>query len=166
VDYEHNVYSGEADALIGARPFGKGLGAWLERSPGFNMQKMRTPLLVSASGRFSLLGAMWEPYASLRYLEKPVDLVLFHSDEHVLTDPAVRLASQGGSVEWFRFWLQGYESSDPAKALQYRRWEQLCDMQEEQEPGRRTFCERTEHRRDRHMNSKVAVEGPKGLLPR
>ena len=74
---------------------------------------------------------MWQPYAGLRYLDKPVELMMLNTDEHVLTNPAVRLASQGGSVEWFRFWLQDYEDPSPAKADQYKRWRQLRKLQEE-----------------------------------
>lgn len=68
---------------------------------------------------------MWEPHAVLRYLRKPVELIMLKTEEHELTNPAERLASQGGSVDWFRFWLQGYEDSDPAKAEQYKRWREL-----------------------------------------
>jgi hypothetical protein len=74
---------------------------------------------------------MWEPYAALRYLHKPVDLTMLNTYEHVLTNPAVRMASQGGSVDWFRFWLQDYEDPDPAKQEQYKRWRDLRKMQEE-----------------------------------
>jgi hypothetical protein len=32
------------------------------------------------------------------------------------------MTSQGGAVDWFRFWLLGQEDPDPAKAEQYKRW--------------------------------------------
>jgi hypothetical protein len=73
---------------------------------------------------------MWAPYAVLRYLHKPVDLIMLNTDEHVLTNPTVRLASQGGSVDWFRFWLQDYEDPASAKAGQYARWRELRKLQE------------------------------------
>jgi dipeptidyl aminopeptidase/acylaminoacyl peptidase len=120
----------EADSMIGAPPFGEGLQRWLKRSPGFNLDKVAAPLLVNGCGPSGVL-AMWEVYAGLRYLHKPVDLILLNTDEHVLTNPAVRMASQGGSVDWFRFWLQDYEDSDPAKADQYKRWHELRKLQEE-----------------------------------
>src|SRR5207244_2347134 len=101
-----------------------------------------TPLLVNALGRLDILG-MWMPYAGLRYVHKPVDLIVLNSREHVITNPGERLASQGGSVDWFRFWLQGYEDPDPAKTDQYKRWEKLCDMQVAQNPNQPTFCVRT-----------------------
>ncbi len=118
--------------MIGAPPFGEGLQLWLKRSPGFNLDKVATPLLVVGEGPYSLL-YMWEPYAGLRYLHKPVDLIMLNSDEHVLTNPAVRMASQGGSVDWFRFWLQDYEDPDPTKTEQYARWRELRKLQEESE---------------------------------
>jgi len=43
------------------------------------------------------------------------------------------MPSQGGSVDWFRFWLQDYEDPDPAKKEQYERWRGLKKMQEENE---------------------------------
>jgi len=130
------------EATIGARPFGSGLQKWIARSPLFNMDRVTAALLVNSEGR-SDLTFMWEPYAAMRYLRKPVDLILLDTHEHILTNPAVRMASQGGSVDWFRFWLQGYEDSDLGKVEQYRRWEQLCDMQVEQNPNQPAFCVRS-----------------------
>jgi hypothetical protein len=126
----------EYDSIIGAKPFGEGLQQWLTKSPGFNLERVTTPLLVVGEGPLSLL-SMWQPYAGLRYLHKPVDLMLLNTDEHVLTNPAVRMASQGGSVDWFRFWLRDYEDPDPAKAGQYNRWRELRKMEEEENAGRR-----------------------------
>jgi len=54
--------------------------------------------------------------AALRALKKPRSWLLLNTDEHVLTNPAMRLASQGGSVDLFRFGLQDYERPDPDKA--------------------------------------------------
>jgi dipeptidyl aminopeptidase/acylaminoacyl peptidase len=110
-------------------PFGMGLQQWLKRSPGFNLDKVTAPLLIVGEGPNSVLG-MWGTYAGLRYLQKPVDLIMLNTDEHVLTNPAVRMVSQSGTVDWFRFWLQGYEDPDPAKRAQYKRWEELRKLQE------------------------------------
>lgn len=116
-------------AIIGAQPFGAGLQQWLSRSPGFNLDKVTAPLLVVGEGPLSLL-TMWEPYAGLRSLHKPVDLIMLNTDEHILSNPAVRVASQGGSVDWFRFWLQDYEDPDRRKTEQYNRWRELRKLQE------------------------------------
>jgi hypothetical protein len=71
---------------------------------------------------------MWEPYAAMRYLHKPVDLILLNNNEHVLSNPAARLVSQGGAVDWMRFWLQDYEDTDSSKSEQYVRWRKLRDL--------------------------------------
>ena len=86
--------------------------------------------MVVAEGRISLL-LMWEPYAGLRLLHKPVDLIMLNNhDEHILTNPAMRIASQGGSVDWFRFWLKDEEDPDPAKTEQYTRWRALRKLRD------------------------------------
>lgn len=120
------------DSVVGARPFREGLQQWLKRSPGFNLDKVTTPLLVVGEGGPSVLD-MWEPYAGLRYLHKPVDFVMLNTEEHVLTNPGLRMASQGGTVDWFRFWLKGEEDPDPAKVEQYIRWHELRKLREEEE---------------------------------
>jgi len=142
IDSSGNGFAHEANMIIGAPPFGVGLEEWLKRSPDFNMDKMTAPLLIVALGRSSVL-SMWEPYAALRYLSKPVDLTVLNDAEHILSNPAARMASQGGTMDWFRFWLQGYEDPDSAKAGQYKRWEKLCDMQVLQNPSQPAFCVRT-----------------------
>jgi hypothetical protein len=81
---------------------------------------------------------MWGPYAALRYLNKPVDLILLNTGEHVLTNPAVRLASQGGSVDWLRFWFQNYGDPDPSKAAQYQRWRSLRALRDAEATAERS----------------------------
>lgn len=142
VDFESDAMNHDFEATIGAQPFGTGLQIWEERSPLFNVQRVNAALLVVGEGEPSLLG-MWGPYAALRLLKKPTELVLLNTDEHVLTNPTMRVASQGGTVDWFQFWLQGYEDPDPVKSEQYRRWEKLCDMQVDKNPNSPAFCVRT-----------------------
>jgi len=125
-----NAPAFEANSVIGAAPFGKGLQQWLKRSPGFNLDRITSPLLVATQGSQNVL-SMWEWYAGVLYLHKPVELVLFTVGEHVFTNPAARMASQGGSVDWFRFWLKDEEDSDPRKVGQYKRWRDLRKMQAE-----------------------------------
>jgi hypothetical protein len=125
----------DAEGIIGAAPYGAGLKQWLERSPVFNLERVRAPLRIEASEGPATLLFLWEPYALLTYMKKPVDLS-YHRDRgtHPLTNPAQRLASQGGAVDWFRFWLQGYERREPVPgssetaaslAEQYTRWRKV-----------------------------------------
>jgi dipeptidyl aminopeptidase/acylaminoacyl peptidase len=132
IDFGRNAIAHDAEAVIGATPFGIGLQQWLSRSPEFNMDRVTTPLLVVAPGRSRVL-EMWEPYAALRDLHKPVELIVLPEGTHVMTNPAQRMASQGGTVDWFRFWFQDYEDPDPAKSEQYARWRELRKLQEQNE---------------------------------
>jgi hypothetical protein len=129
VDIHNNSIADLGNSIVGGAPFGKGLQQWFERAPGFNLDRVNTPLLVVGEGPQSLLLMMWEFYAGLRYLHKPVDMIMLNTSEHVLTNPAVRIASQGGTVDWFRFWLQDYEDPDVAKVEQYARWREMRDCQ-------------------------------------
>lgn len=130
----NNTVERDANGVIGAQPFAGGLQQWLTKSPEFNLDRVHTPLHVVATAKQVL--QMWEPYAALRYLNKPVDLEILNSDEHVLTNPAERLASQGGTVDWFRFWLQGYEDRDPAKAARNARWREMRTLYERSKQSR------------------------------
>ena len=130
-DANNNIIANEADVMIGSRPFGAGLQQWLRRSPLFNIDKVSAALQVVAQGR-SDLPDMWGPYAAMRYLHKPVDLILLNNAEHMLSNPAARMASQGGSVDWFRFWLQDYEDPSSAKTDEYKRWHELRRLQQAQ----------------------------------
>jgi dipeptidyl aminopeptidase/acylaminoacyl peptidase len=136
-DYGEDDYANEANVSIGAPPFGEGLTSWLKRSPAFRMDRVETPLQIVALDNHQSLMSMWEPYAGLRYLRKPVDLIIIPDSEHVITNPGERMISQGGAVDWFRFWLKGEEDPDPAKAEQYKRWRELRKLQQANEAGRK-----------------------------
>jgi dipeptidyl aminopeptidase/acylaminoacyl peptidase len=121
------MYSPDMTSVIGSAPFGDGLKVWLQRSPAFNMEKVSTPLLVVGVGQFGMLSE-WEPYSTLWHLGKAVDLILLKEGTHPLTNPAQRVVSQGSTVDWMRFWLQGEEDPDPRKRNQYARWLRLREL--------------------------------------
>lgn len=123
VDRKHRL---DADQVIGAAPFGSGLQQWIARSPEFNLYKVDAPLLIVTHGP-EVTFYQWGEYATLRYLKKPVELFDLGGAnyEHVLTSPKKRLASQGSTIDWFRFWLKGEEDPDPQKDKQYQRWREL-----------------------------------------
>jgi hypothetical protein len=73
---------------------------------------------------------VWEWFAGLSRLGKPVEVIYIPDGDHVLVKPRDRLTSQQGNVDWFCFWLQGHEDPDPAKAEQYVRWRELRKLQE------------------------------------
>jgi hypothetical protein len=132
------------DTIYGVKPIGAGLAKWVSEAPGFNLDKVQAPLRIEAITPVSIL-MEWELYSSLLELGKPVDFVYFPNGQHILQKPLERMASQQGNVDWFRFWLQGKEDPDPAKAEQYQRWEKLCDLQRTANPGKTTYCAGTRH---------------------
>lgn len=81
-----------------------------------------------------------ETYTELNRFKKPYEVYVFPDEYHMWTQPRHVLNIQERTTEWFRFWLQGHEDSDPAKSRQYHRWEKLCDMQRAESPGRPTRC--------------------------
>lgn len=111
----------------GVMPFGKeGLLKWAESAPGFNLDRVQTPLLISCLEKGTLV-ATWDIYGGLRTLKKPVDMVWLRKEDapHVLVQPRHRYLSQQGAVDWFDFWLNAHEDQDSTKAEQYARWRKL-----------------------------------------
>jgi dipeptidyl aminopeptidase/acylaminoacyl peptidase len=108
----------------GGLPWGEGIKTWLRRVPGFNVNKVSAPLLITAQNPDALLSE-WEWYAALKHLHKPVELTYMENGDHLLQKPWERLISQGGSVDWFCFWLKAQEDGDPSKTEQYQRWRKM-----------------------------------------
>ncbi|HEV7783850.1 MAG TPA: prolyl oligopeptidase family serine peptidase, partial [Thermoanaerobaculia bacterium] len=124
-----------AEDVNGGIPWGEGLASWTARSPDFHLDKVAAPLLISAFERYELL-RQYEPYAALRRLGKPVELLWLRRENatHVLTRPLHRYLSQQSAVDWFDFWLNGHEDPAPAKAGQYARWRELRKLQTTDKP--------------------------------
>jgi dipeptidyl aminopeptidase/acylaminoacyl peptidase len=120
----------QAEQEVGGVPFGRGLKTWLKNSPGFKINKIHTPLLITALKPNSIL-TEWEFFAALRRLGKPVEMISLEDGSHELRKPWDQMISQERNVEWFCFWLKGEEDPDPTKAEQYARWHELRKLQEE-----------------------------------
>lgn len=108
----------------GGHPWGEELKSWLKNTPGFNVDKVNTPLRIMPLNTDSLF-MEWEWFALLTRMGKPAEMVLLQDGAHQLVRPWDRLASQEGNEDWLRFWLKGEEDPDPAKAEQYARWRKL-----------------------------------------
>lgn len=107
-------------------------GSSLQRTPSelfgtdplYRLPASRAAIRLEANGAHALVST-WEHYSVLRKAAHAVEFMYHPRGSHVLTRPSERLASQGGAVDWFRFWLEGAEDPDPAKAVQYERWRAL-----------------------------------------
>ncbi len=116
----------EFDLDNGSTPFGaEGIEQWGKESPGFNLDKVHTPVrLVSLDKSLGILEA-WEWFTGLTILNKPVDLVVIPDGVHLLEKPHDRAIAMNGVVDWFQFWLQGEEDPSKEKTAQYTRWHVL-----------------------------------------
>jgi hypothetical protein len=119
----------EYEKILGAKPVGDGLSAWVQRAPGFHLDRVETPLRIEAIGPVSVL-TEWETYSSLSAQHKAVDLIYIPAGQHILQKPLDRMASQQGNVDWFRFWLESYVDPDLSKANQNERWRGMRISQE------------------------------------
>ena len=75
----------------------------------------------------------WEMFSRLRYLKKPVEFWVMPNAEfgvHNTQNPEQLIALQTRVVDWFRFWLNREESSDPLKLEKYDRWRALRELHE------------------------------------
>jgi dipeptidyl aminopeptidase/acylaminoacyl peptidase len=119
----------DSEAQMGGPPYGASLKNWLEYSPAFNADRVSAPVLMEYT-RETPFGpiAAYEFFTALHRQGKTVELVYYPRGEHELDTPLERLASLRRNVDWFRFWIQGYEGRSPAyDPGQFARWRTLRD---------------------------------------
>lgn len=97
---------------------------WKGQSLVLNATEVDTPLLMQLPDHEYL--AAIQAVQALKEAGKPVEAYVFPDEYHVKWQPAHRLASYLRSIDWFRFWLMDAKDADPAKALQYGRWEAMA----------------------------------------
>lgn len=125
--YFQYVAFGPADDVFlnGGMPFGGEMENWLRNSPTFNLDKIHTPLRLEAHGSSDSVLGFWEWFTVLRQMNKPVELMDFPDASHIAVKPLEQLTAQQGLLDWFQFWLNGEEDSDPEKRDEYTRWRHL-----------------------------------------
>ncbi len=96
---------------------------WRPYSLALNAARMNRPLLMQLADAEYLLGL--ETFAALHEHGQPVELIVFPNEFHMKWQPAHRRAIYERNLDWFGFWLQDRVDPDPAKAAQYRRWEEM-----------------------------------------
>jgi dipeptidyl aminopeptidase/acylaminoacyl peptidase len=109
------------------KPEGAGLDFWKRIDLADNVDTIEAPILIQAaanelSGQIRLMKHMAEA-------GKPYDAYVFTAETHIKWQPAHLRAIGIRNIDWFRFWLHGYEDPDPAKAGQYQRWRELRELQ-------------------------------------
>jgi hypothetical protein len=92
---------------------------WEALSPAYGLGRIRAPILFQHSEQEYMYALDYE-IPLIR--EHRADLYVFPNEPHQKFQPRHKLAVYERNVDWFRFWLQGYEDPEPAKAAQYARW--------------------------------------------
>jgi dipeptidyl aminopeptidase/acylaminoacyl peptidase len=126
------------EGMYGGPPYGKTLRSWMDHSITYNLDKIHTPLLMEQMGGGiafdndqslpAHLLPSFEIYTALQRLNDPVELYYYPNEDHQPDHPKARQASLERNLDWYRFWLQGYQRPNPEDPDQYKRWERLRDL--------------------------------------
>ncbi|MGH8158497.1 MAG: Atxe2 family lasso peptide isopeptidase [Rhodanobacter sp.] len=92
---------------------------WKTLSPAFNLNSIRAPILMQVPEQEYMYGLDYE-IPLIR--EHRADLYVFPSEPHQKFQPKHKLAVYERNLDWFRFWLQGYQDPRSSKSAQYVRW--------------------------------------------
>ncbi|MBB6144387.1 dipeptidyl aminopeptidase/acylaminoacyl peptidase [Silvibacterium bohemicum] len=135
---------GDYERMYGGPPYGSTLGNWEKYSISFNLESIHTPLLLEMMGYgahedlpFKWPGSIprnlanrFEITKGLSRLKKPFEMYYYPDEQHQPDHPKARVASLQRNLDWYRFWLQGYEDPQPAKRDQYEGWEHLRQLRD------------------------------------
>ncbi len=134
LDYVQSAEYGWAHDEGMPAPFGRDLEVWLNGSPAFNVERIRTPLQLEVTtggeGNSTLLWG-WEMFSRLRFLGKPVEYYVVPDiphGSHLLQNPRQLLTLQNRALDWWLFWLASYEDPSIDKVAQYQDWRALRAM--------------------------------------
>lgn len=95
---------------------------WREISPTYHLDKIRAPILFQMPEQEYRMAL---DYALPLMRRHQADMYVFPDEPHIKFQPRHKLAVYERNIDWFRFWLQGYEDPNPDKAGQYRIWREM-----------------------------------------
>jgi dipeptidyl aminopeptidase/acylaminoacyl peptidase len=123
-----NIDGGSSEYNDGMRPFTDG-----------ELKDIHTPILFEPHGLLSLVHQS-KMADRMSALHRPNDILYFAAASHQTTRPQHRLRSLETDIDWWRFWLEGFEDPASNKVPQYKHWEKLCEMQKGETPRKFTSC--------------------------
>ncbi|WP_447736926.1 Atxe2 family lasso peptide isopeptidase [Rhodanobacter soli] len=97
---------------------------WRALSPAYSVDKLHAPLLLQMPEQEYLYSL---DYVIPLLLDNRADLYVFPNEPHQKFQPKHKLAAYERNIDWFRFWLQGYEDPSLDKREQYEHWHVLRD---------------------------------------
>jgi dipeptidyl aminopeptidase/acylaminoacyl peptidase len=97
---------------------------WKRISPTFNLDRIHIPILYQMPEEEYLLAL---DYLIPMMRGHKADLYIFPNETHQKYQPRHKAAANERNLDWFRFWLQDFESDDPEKRGQYKHWRSMRD---------------------------------------
>jgi dipeptidyl aminopeptidase/acylaminoacyl peptidase len=97
---------------------------WHALSPAYNLDRISAPILFQMPEQEYVLAI---DYLIPMIRKNMADLYVFPNEPHQKFQPKHKLAAYTRNVDWFRFWLQGYEDPNPIKKQQYAHWRVMRD---------------------------------------
>jgi dipeptidyl aminopeptidase/acylaminoacyl peptidase len=106
---------------------------WRQISPAYFPERIKAPLLMQMAEEE--YRAALDYYVPMVRAGAAVEMYAFPHAGHWKFLPRQKLASYERDLDWFRFWLQGFEDSDTRKAEQYANWRDMRSRQCERAMG-------------------------------
>ncbi len=97
---------------------------WRLLSPAANLDAIKAPVLMQMPEQEYMVAL---DYAIPLIHDHRADLYIFPNEPHLKFQPKHKLAAYERNLDWFRFWLQGYEDPNPLKNQQYAHWREMRD---------------------------------------
>ncbi|RYG31700.1 MAG: hypothetical protein EON93_12505, partial [Burkholderiales bacterium] len=115
---------------------------YLRRSPAFNADRIKTPLLMQLGETEHR--EMLQLWSSLRDYGRAVEMIVYPEGLHIKNNPRQRLSVYQRNVDWVEFWLRGRERR--GEATEYERWrimrEKQCKLFDDSDGARRpVYCD-------------------------
>jgi dipeptidyl aminopeptidase/acylaminoacyl peptidase len=117
-------YSQFLDSRGLTSPDSDSFGNWKQLSASLNLRTDLPPLLLQSSDKEEYFGNI-ETWFSIRRHGLASEWLLYPNEGHVKREPANKWWVYDRNLDWFRFWLQDEEDTDPAKVEQYARWKEM-----------------------------------------
>ncbi|OOG57801.1 dipeptidyl aminopeptidase [Rhodanobacter sp. B05] len=95
---------------------------WRILSPAANLDTIKAPILMQMPEQEYVVAL---DYAIPLMHDHRADLYVFPNEPHLKFQPKHKLAAYERNLDWFRFWLQGYEDPNPVKKQQYTHWREM-----------------------------------------
>ena len=119
---------------LGKRSDTTAMDRWRELAPALNAEKVKAAFLMNAADSEVLASLMF--WNAMKELNKPIEMFIYAGEGHIKNQPKHRYEIYERNLDWFKFWLQAKETSDPAKQKQYERWRAIRDATKKDESTR------------------------------